>query len=84
MGETITHGACGRSWVQRGNRSGHCAGCHETFYGLRAFDGHRQDGACLDPTTKPDVWWQDSGGQWHNRPPMTPDEVARLASGGAK
>lgn len=34
-----THG-CGKSWRQRGNRTSHCGGCHETFEGLTLFDAH--------------------------------------------
>lgn len=34
------HGACGRSWKQRGNTTGHCSRCHETFEGLSVFDAH--------------------------------------------
>lgn len=48
---------CGRncSWRQRGNRTGHCSGCHETFDGIEAFDRHQTvpDGrvVCADPAT---------------------------------
>jgi hypothetical protein len=49
------HGACGKTWHQRGNLTGHCGGCHETFEGLRVFDSHQRiDGGvvtCLDPAT---------------------------------
>lgn len=45
-----THGACGRTWKQVGNRTSHCSGCHETFAGLRLFEAHRRDGRCLHPT----------------------------------
>lgn len=53
-GHDTTHGACGKSWKQRGNRTGHCSGCHETFEGEALFDAHRStfdDGGrgCLDP-----------------------------------
>ena len=34
-----THG-CGKSWRQRGNRTGHCARCHNTFEGVALFDAH--------------------------------------------
>lgn len=49
-----SHGACGKTWRQRGNRTGHCSACHETFEGLSLFDAHRvsyDDGSrgCLDP-----------------------------------
>lgn len=48
------HGACGKTWKQRGNRTGHCSGCHQTFEGLTLFDAHRvtnDDGtrSCLNP-----------------------------------
>ncbi len=48
------HGACGKTWRQRGNRTGHCSGCHETFEGEALFDAHRRtadDGTriCLEP-----------------------------------
>jgi hypothetical protein len=48
------HGACGKGWKQRGNRTGHCAACHETFEGLSVFAAHRrqnEDGTaiCLQP-----------------------------------
>ena len=53
-GHDTRHGACGRTWKQRGNTTGHCADCHETFEGLALFDAHRitkDDGkrGCLDP-----------------------------------
>lgn len=41
MAELTTHGACGKSWRQRGNTTGHCARCHETFEGLGLFDWHQ-------------------------------------------
>lgn len=37
--QLTTHG-CGKSWRQRGNRTGHCARCHNTFEGERLFDAH--------------------------------------------
>ena len=51
-----SHGACGKTWKQRGNRTGHCSGCHQTFEGLALFDAHqrlRPDGSviCADPAT---------------------------------
>lgn len=54
MAELTTHGKCGKSWKQRGNRTGHCAGCHETFEGLSVFDAHQRIGdggtvVCLPP-----------------------------------
>lgn len=63
MTDITTHGACGKSWVQSGNRTGHCARCHETFSGVRLFDWHQQlqgDGSvvCLTPD---DEKWQQYG-----------------------
>ena len=47
------HGACGKTWRQRGSTTGHCAGCHETFEGITLFDAHftRDDEklACKNP-----------------------------------
>lgn len=49
-----SHGACGKSWNQRGNRTGHCGACHETFEGLSLFGAHQrrsEEGKlfCLSP-----------------------------------
>ena len=44
----ITHG-CGIKWSNA--KYAHCAGCHRTFGGVRAFDMHRRDCACIDPET---------------------------------
>ena len=54
MSSLTTHGACGKSWQQRGNRTGHCAACHEAFEGLALFDAHQSFGpdgsvVCADP-----------------------------------
>ena len=49
MTALTTHAACGKSWKQRGNRTGHCSGCHKTFEGLSLFDAHRRGGVCADP-----------------------------------
>jgi hypothetical protein len=47
------HGSCGKSWLQVGNQTGHCGGCHLTFSSGRAFDRHQrmEDGrsVCLSP-----------------------------------
>lgn len=49
MTPLTVHAACGKSWKQRGNRTGHCSGCHETFEGVSLFDLHRRGGVCADP-----------------------------------
>lgn len=46
--------ARGCVWKQRGNVTGHCAKCHETFEGISLFDRHQvcnEDGSvtCQDP-----------------------------------
>lgn len=53
-----SHGACGKTWKQRGNITGHCSGCHETFEGEHLFDAHRHyldeaqtERGCKDPAT---------------------------------
>ncbi len=44
---------CRARWVQVGDRTGHCSGCHRTFSSVLAFDAHRQTvderRACVDP-----------------------------------
>lgn len=67
----IGHPKCGKTWAQRGNRTGHCAKCCETFEGLTLFDAHQRvadDGSVtrLDPATmtfhgKP---LRNIGGSW--------------------
>lgn len=53
--KTATH-SCGKSWVQRGNATSHCAGCHRTFTSTQGFDTHRIDTAdgrfCTDPAAR--------------------------------
>lgn len=80
MSAVTTHGACGKSWKQRGNRTGHCAKCHETFEGISLFDWHQlltPDGAviCRDQS---DVAWIEKDlrlvdGTW--RGPKLPEGV---------
>jgi len=45
----VSHGACGKTWHQSGNRTSHCGGCHETFASLSVFESHRRDQKCLAP-----------------------------------
>jgi hypothetical protein len=49
----VSHGACGKSWTQVGNSTGHCGGCHETFSSLENFDAHQTTvngkTVCADP-----------------------------------
>ena len=57
-GRLTKHGACGKTWRQVGNRTGHCSRCHQTFQGSTLFDGHqtmnaRGDVVCADPATTP-------------------------------
>lgn len=46
-------GTCGAVWKQRGDRTGHCSGCGQTFEGIKLFDAHQHitdtGVICLDP-----------------------------------
>lgn len=73
MSDEVTHSKCGRTWLQRGNRTGHCALCHESFEGVSLFDKHQRvspDGfvTCVDPATmefpKDYPLKQDEYGTW--------------------
>jgi len=78
MTAEISHGVCGKTWKQRGNRTGHCAACHETFEGLSLFDWHQtlsDEGKvlCRNPA---DAEWASKGlrlvdGTW--RGPALPE-----------
>lgn len=51
---------CGARWRQRGNRTGHCSACHQTFEGLAVFDSHQRESAegktvCLPPDR---IWFK--------------------------
>lgn len=77
---------CGATWRQRGNATGHCAACHRTFHGERAFARHfRHTGdappECIDPTFHPD-YWPDGEGVWHVGPRMDDASKARLEGRG--
>jgi len=68
MSTLVSHGACGKSWKQRGNRTGHCGACHETFEGIALFDAHQRqspDGGviCRNPA-------QMEAGPKSNRQPL--------------
>lgn len=65
---TFTHPKCGKKILNRGNKTGHCAKCCETFYGITAFDKHQRmnpDGSvtCLDPASLGFVLQSDD--HWH-------------------
>lgn len=71
-----SHGACGRTWQQRGNRTGHCAGCHETFEGIALFDAHQTSDngitVCKSPETMehPRGWsLKQVNGSWRSTKP---------------
>ncbi|WP_040160502.1 FDXHR family putative zinc-binding protein [Mobilicoccus massiliensis] len=48
MTNIITH-SCGSRWTDK--RTAHCAACHRTFGGTRAFEMHRKNLTCADPRT---------------------------------
>ena len=78
--QLVTHPKCRKSWLQRGNRTGHCAMCHETFEGSKLFDAHllrAADGSvsCRDPRTMTfngaHLAFDDSHGDGSGRAPST-------------
>jgi hypothetical protein len=78
MSTLTTHGACGKTWKQRGNRTGHCAKCHETFEGITLFDWHQllDDKGGVICRTQSDAKWISKGlrlvdGTW--RGPALPE-----------
>ena len=71
--------------IPAGQSPCHCAGCHETFIGLTAFDHHRSAFTCHDPatiTTKPGEpgFSRDHDGNWHWAEIRTPDQWAQAAA----
>ena len=82
-------GKCGTVWRQHGNRTGHCAKCHETFEGSSLFDRHQRldaSGAvtCLDPATielgsAKDHLEKTADGAWQG--PRMPDDVIQARFG---
>lgn len=70
MSKLLTHPSCGKQYPGN-NRHGHCSGCHETFVGITAFDGHRRtadDGVTRICVIQPYETVQESGkisyGHW--------------------
>lgn len=66
MAQIARHGACGKEWVQHGNRTGHCSQCHETFEGVSLFDWHQEVDSrgrvkCRKPS---DDKWVEAGLEW--------------------
>lgn len=65
----VSHGACGRSWLQRGERTSHCGSCHETYATLGLFDRHRRAGQCVPAARvldRGDMLAQDVEGVWYS------------------
>ena len=59
-----SHGRCGRSWTQHGNRTSHCAACHETYANLSLFDAHRPGAWTGRVCSVPSGLVQDAEGVW--------------------
>lgn len=81
----VRHGACGL-FHPPGHTFGHCGGCHRTFKGASAFEGHQRmingRSLCLSPVDLPD-YWEDDHGIWHRGAKLTQeqrDELFRAAS----
>jgi hypothetical protein len=63
----VSHGACGKTWRQVGDRTSHCAGCCQTFASLTLFEAHRSRNRCVDPaeiTHRGQLLAQDVLGVW--------------------
>lgn len=41
---------CGKDWT--GHSRCHCGACHENFTSVSAFDKHRKDFGCLEPSSR--------------------------------
>lgn len=72
-----------------GEKTGHCGACHQTFYGLQAFESHRQgphgtpERQCVDPALVGELWWQDDKDRWHFGERLTSEQKATLWGGRA-
>lgn len=86
------HGACGRTWTQRGERTSHCAGCCETYATLSLFDAHRigpwSDRRCVIPDglvqDDEGVWWTPEGLANNVRQRVAGAEAIRHARSGLR
>lgn len=67
-----------------GDKTGHCATCHETFYGLAAFENHRRgphgpERHCITPGIDDKLdWWLDDRQRWHLGQKLTPEESRKI------
>lgn len=86
MSHTARH-SCGATWIQVASRTAHCCSCHRTFASEKIFDGHRNEGKCVDPSTilnkehKPafETFTDRAGGTiWRSTKKMTEIERARI------
>ena len=75
---------CGTIWRQRGNLTGHCTKCHETFEGVSLFDRHQHTGPdgrtiCTNPADitlgKAETRLEQVDGVWRG-PRMPADVIA--------
>lgn len=84
MSSGVLHPKCGNRFPA-GDRTGHCASCCESFYGLAAFDQHQSaaDGrvSCSLPSTDGGKWWLDDSDRWHYGEKMSEEDKARIWPG---
>lgn len=75
----VYHPKCDSRFWAAGNRSGHCAQCCDTYYGITAFDKHQRlvDGKVVCARTGP-LWWQDDKGSWHHGERLTEEKKREL------
>jgi len=80
----VLHPKCGKRYPT-GDRTGHCANCCQTFYGLSAFDRHQsvQQGrvSCSMPSTDSGEWRLDDADRWHFGERMSPEQAAAAWGG---
>lgn len=81
----ILHPKCGQRFADS-ERTGHCATCCQTFFGLAAFDQHLNRDETGEywhtvPNNGVDKWWLDDKGRWHHGEKMTDEQKIALGWG---
>lgn len=81
---TFVHAKCGKTIKNRGNRTGHCGNCCETYYGETAWNKHYTTDEsmeriiCRSPVPVEGKWWLDEYDHWHFGRRMTEDEKKEI------
>ena len=75
---------CQQRIRQIGNRTGHCANCHETYIGEAAWNNHYHmnfdtgEMFCRSPVLVEGKWWLDDEGYWHYGKRLTAEDKERI------